>query len=330
MQSKGILYIFIACSLITSCSHKLTHYVPVDAPPVIFIPENQELALVSPPPLMILDNQNVVLENIGTQYFRIAVLPCIDMTGKSVHLKNSLADIFYTALFETKRFDLMDRGEVMRIVDVNWTDLDIDSTIVSSTLIETKKELYDKSLKTNEQIIKHLQSNTDGILQIYITSNKKAARGKMDEAGIDYRIVSTGKRSGEHIVLFAGSKNISYKYNKKLNSLDLDREDINEIAKEIKEEFPNPDLQTDLKIINKVGNKITVNAGKEDNIIAGMLGYVIMLDTDLIGNQTISYRALFEVTEVFSDYFNAELISNSEGDRIIIKTIKKGELVKMK
>lgn len=330
MQFKATTFTLILSFIITSCAHKLTHYVPQDAPPAIFIPENQDLALVSPPPLMILDNQDVVLENIGTQYFRIAVLPCIDMTGKSVNLKNSLADIFYTALFETKRFDLMDRGEVMRIVDVNWTDLDIDSTIVSSTLIETKKELYDKSLKTNEQIIQHLRQNTDGILQIYITSNKKGTKGKMDEAGIDYRIVSTGQRSGEHIVLFAGSKIISYKYNEKQNSLSLDREDINEIAQEIKKEFPNPDLQTDLIIVNKVGNKITVNAGKEDNIIAGMLGYVIMLDTDLVGNQTISYRALFEVTEVFSDYFNAELISRTEGDRIIIKTIKKGELVKMK
>ena len=125
---------------------------------------------------------------------------------------------------------------------------------------------------------------------------------------------------------------------KQAATLLLNRDDIEAIVQEIVLSFPNPDITT-LKIIQINGKKITVNSGKNDNIKVGMLGFVVKQD----GART-AYRAMFQVTEVFAEAFNAELIVEDKymlKDKnvaaqdyaqysYLLNTIKVGELVKMK
>jgi len=291
-------------------------------PPEIVFNDDVKLYLVGHPPLKISENKFKTKNKISSQYFRIAILPCIDMTGKSENLKNSLADIFYTALFESKRFSMLDRGEIKKMEEITMQDivkstskkdsinLNVDNRIIDE--MTSSKQSYDIAMV---ELLNRLQCMSDGILQIYITSDKKSVDGTVGKVGIDYRIVSTFCTKGnletekkDPVVLFAGSKEISYSFDKATSSLTFNREDINDIAVLIKNKFPNPDLQNDLKVINKRGNIITVNAGKNDNIIEGMRGHIIRIDRDLSNNALVSYRAEFQVIQVFADTFNAELL----------------------
>lgn len=307
-----------------SCNKNFQRYVSENPPPEINFPKDIMVTPIGTPPLLITSNDMITKKMVGSQYFKIAILPCIDKYGTSDNLKNSLADMFYTVLFETKRFSLLDRGEIQKIqeikIKIDTTRKGGDSKVVDEVLKDKQK-----SEEQSQEIIDALRPLVDGFMLIYITSDDKST-GKV---GIDYRIVSTSKTTNEPIVLFAGSKYITYKYDKYSSSLEFNRTDIAEVGKEIKEKFPNPD-QENLKITNKRGDIITVNAGKKDNVITGLFGYVIKVDKDLYNNSTISYRALFEVIEVFPDNFNARLIKMTKEDEIIIPTIQIGEPIKMK
>jgi len=325
----GAFFIYIIIS-ISACSKKFVPFIPTNPPPPLYFPKDVNVTLINIPPLLIIDNENISKSSIGSQYFKIAIPPCVDMTGKAEYLKNSLSDIFYTALFETKRFSLMDRMEIKKIIEVDLTGLINDTAKINKQIIDKNLQIYDESSTKAESIIKILKNISDGILQIYITSDEKKPKSDTGKVWIDYRIVRTSGSDNEPIVLFAGSKEISYNYNATTSSLSFNRKHINEIANEIKEKFPNPDIQENLRITNKRGNVITVNAGKNDNIITGMLGFVVSVNQDLYGNNIVSYRAEFQVTEVFSDTFNAILIEKDEEDKAIIPTIRVDEQIKMK
>ena len=328
--STGILFILLIT--INSCS-TIEAYTPAAPPPYMFFPKSVNVDVIVPPPLLVKANTRKTLSGTITQYFQIAVPPCVDMTGSADYLRTSLADKFMTALFETKRFILLDREEMnailydkQRIFKTLASSIG-DSTDGESKIIEQLSEDDFNRMDENEiyqYALNNLREKTDGLMLVYITSDKKSMSGITGQVGIDYRIVNK-----EKYVIFAGTRLIKYNYNENTKSLSFNQNDINDVAKNIKQKFPNPDIQENLKIINIRNDIITVNAGKKANIFPGMYGFVIQKDVDSFGNKLISYRAVFVVKEVFTDNFNAEF-TGKDNNPYIIKTIVVGEPVKMK
>ena len=169
--------------------------------------------------------------------------------------------------------------------------------------------------------IDNLVLKADGILLIYITSIRDISGTREKGISLDYRLVSTRVDEATGVssqVLFAGSGEVNAVLGENGN-VQIERNGVDKIADYIRDRFPNPD-NTNYKIIAKRDNMITVNAGKKNNITTGMTGYVINAEKTSEGTQRISFRALFEVREVFNDSFNALLLNDVEEDNIIIPT----------
>lgn len=321
---KNIKYFAIILVLIlANACYDIQPYLPSDPlPSTTFFPAPKDVELINSPPLFIPTNQKRTMTRPVSQYFEIAIPPCVDMTGESDYLINSLADMFYTSLFEIKRFTLMDRLELTRLqsdIDKQYKDsLELQGEQNTQILKQIENNKY-------QSVLTELQNNTDGVMLIYITSDKKSTGGKNGVVYIDFRIVN---RANE--VLYAGSKDIHYNHNKGTNSLDFNRNDINSVAENIAKNFPNPHYQEGLVIIDKRDDFITVNIGKNQNISKGMIGYVIKTTKNSYGDQLISYRAEFVVSEVFENTFKAKLIFKNKEEELIIKTINIGEPIKMK
>jgi hypothetical protein len=322
MKNIKLLSIILILILTNSC-YDIQPYLPSDPlPSTTFFPAPVDVELINSPPLYIPTNQARTMTRPVSQYFEIAIPPCVDMTGKSDYLINSLADMFYTSLFEVKRFTLMDRMELTRLqssVDKKYQDsLQLQGEQNKQILKQIENDKY-------QSVLNILQSNTDGVMLIYITSDKKSTGGKNGIVYIDFRIVNK-----KNEVLYAGSKDIHYNHDRNTNSLDFDRTDISSVAKNIAKNFPNPHYQEGLAIIDRRDDIITVNVGKNQNISKGMIGYVVKATKNSYGDQLISYRAEFIVSEVFENTFKAFLVPRNKEEELIIKTINIGEPIKMK
>lgn len=368
----GLLILF----LLSSCAAKEV-FTTSSAPIQPFFPERVGISFYSPPPVMYPISKTIDEIEISSQYFKIAVPLVLDRSGKAEAIKNLIDEQFVTALDKTKRFTVMDKGSMLNIAkqeyetgiysekkdSINANISAIDQTIKYSTtipvansaemltkpgnlpnslnsitkIIDPKKNVaqFFGELETNpdkyERYIKIIQQYTDGILRITITGFDDQ-NNQMD---IDYKINSS---LSDVYILYTGKGKIGFTMDKDASTLLLNRVDIETIVDEIVKSFPNPDMTT-LQIIQVNGKKITVNAGKNDNIKVGMLGYVVRQD----GKRT-AYRAMFEVTDVFPEAFSAEL-KVEEPEKLkdknvsrqnyaqypyLLNTIKVGEYVKMK
>lgn len=316
-------------------------FIPERNLPLIHFPKDVACNYLFLPPVFMAKNVLLTLPGVESQYFRVAILPALDMTNRAESYKNSITDMFYTALFETKRFSLMDRMEVTRVqneltkkiqeklVDRIGSGQANDTSKVKQKEIELFSQMLLKDDQSSEQykgIADKLQSNSDGVMLIYITNDLKSIDGFGGQVGIDYRIISNRYKD----VLYAGSRNVGYQYDKKTETLLFNRNDVATVAGEIKVKFPNPDLLSDVKVIARRGNRITINLGKNANVTAGMEGYVIKVETDLTGNKLIRYRAEFVVRDVFPETATAELVGGDALRSAINETIEIGEPVKMK
>lgn len=324
---------FLSLSLLISCNKEIVRFTTKNPPPELIFPSSIDLDLILPPPLYVQKNRFKTIGYSVDQYFKIAIPPAVDMTGTSTNIRNSLSDMFYSSLFKTKRFSLLDRGEIDKIQAI--INKEEKYTIAYDTLKKSEIKNIDKDMVLLQEKVKDIENAkyqdlidqlkkiTDGLMLMYITSDKKSQNYEQGKIGLDYRIVT---RTGQ--VLYASSKEIGYVYNSNDGSLEFNRADADSVAEEIRQKFPNPDYQ-DFRIIDKRGNRIVVNAGKKDNITSGMIGYVIKIDQNSFGNQIIKYRAKFVVREVFMDTFNAELIIEYPEDEFIIPTIAVKEPIKM-
>ena len=365
-----ILLSVIIITLLVSC--KTREAFITSSPPIQpFFPEQVGVSYCSPPPIMLPITKTIDEIEVSSQYFKIAVPVVFDKTAKATAIKNMIDEEFVTALDKTKRFNVMDKSSMLNItqqeyetgiysekdttkkqsvIDVKYTSTsqptltEINSpglpTSTSNTITKVEEP------KTNisqyfgkfeyypniyEDYIKSIEPYTDGILRITITGFDD----KKNQLDIDYKINSS---LSDMDILYTGKGKIGFTMEKNAATLTLNRDDIEKIADDIVKSFPNPDLAT-LQIIQINGKKITVNSGKNDNIKVGMLGYVVRQE----GKRT-AYRAMFEVTEVFPDAFNAELkvedLTKLKNKNVLpqdyaqypylLNTIKVGELVKMK
>jgi hypothetical protein len=309
--------------------------------PMIHFPKDVVCNYIFVPPVFMSKNVLLTLSGVKSQYFRIAILPALDMTNRAESYKNSITDMFYTALFDTKRFSLMDRMEVTRVqnelskkvqeklVDRIGSSQLSDTSKVKQKEIELFSQMLEKDDESSEQykgIAENLQNNSDGVMLIYITNDLKGVDGYGGKIGIDYRIISNRYKD----VLYAGSRNVGYQYDRKTETLLFERSDVAKVAEEIKIKFPNPDLLSDVKVIARRDKRITINIGKNANVTAGMEGFVIKVESDLSGNKLIRYRSEFVVRDVFAETCTAELVGGDNLRNAINETIDIGEPIKMK
>jgi hypothetical protein len=343
-QNNGAVYRVLCFILIvffaSSCAKKYKPFVTQAPPYTPMIVESIPLSYVGPPPIIVSDNI-ILTQSITSQHFKIGVPDCIDKTGGLVELYIiPIAEKLNTALSQTKRFELLDKGEIRAIEklslkkDVFNYQLSTDSVKIQqdSNLVNLKYKELRESEEKYKQLILDLTDRCDGVLMVNISSVFNASSNENIYNKImvaECKIMST---SGDNMfaILWAQSFNIRFFAQKSTESLKICEEDIQKIANDIKQYFPNPDLQNGLKITSIRDQIITVNAGKKNNISKGMLGYVVKLNDD---GKSYQFRALFEVTEVFPEAFNAKFKirkDQEELNTLIIKQIVVGDPIRMK
>ena len=316
-----------------------------------FFPERVGISYFSPPPLMLPPDKIINEIEISSQYFKIAVPRVLDYTGKAEAIKNLIDEQFVTAFGITNRFTVMDKGTMMNLVQWDYTTgtyIESRGTKYNnkpdSVPINNLSAMNNSELQTNtsqlfgyferyplkyEAYLTVIKKYTDGILKISINGYDD----KKKIIDIDYKINSS---LSDNYILYTGKGKIAFTMEKGTATLTLKRKDIEDIVKEIEKNFPNPDSKS--LIVEQVnGKKITVNAGKNENIKTGMLGYVTKKEV----SGTIAYIAMFEITEVFEHASNAELTVDPKMESKVIlqefkqytelfNTIKVGDDVKMK
>lgn len=363
---KNILFILsiVVVSLLMSCKTK-KEFKPSAPPFQPFFIEQVGISYTSPPPVLLPIAKNIDEIEVSSQYFNIAVPQVIDLTGAATEIKNLISDKFVTSLDQRKRFIVRDKNNLLNLARHNYeADIMPNSTkgpskIQSTTSFSSdqstnqkgkpfnKKDStasysYDEPQKDNDQVYGDLETNpeffeeyikvikqyTDGLLRITITG---FADKMLD---IDYKITSS---LVDNKILSTGSGRIGFTMTGNPIVYRVDNDDIENIVNDIVSGFPNPD--STLRITEVIGKKITVNAGKNKNISEGMVGFVVKQK-----DKRTAYKAVFKVTNVFSESFRAELIVEEwsklidknvlkqdwEQYQYLLNEIKVGDSVKMK
>ena len=278
-----------------------------------------------------------------SQYFTLAVLNAVDISGRSQDLQTSVADMLYTELFERNRFNLLDRGE---LVDVNpeWfvssikanlhnlnntvkVDTIRENTIEQKTYQSRQPNLIDSTVEFLKmrgnaygKMYAGLLKKVDGVLLLYITSRKGGQAGGI--FGVDYRIVNQVQGANGQVkenVLFAGTANVSYRCSSR-REIEINRNDIKKIAGEIVDVFPKPQNIENSQIVKRDQRWIVINQGSDNGIIPGLFGYaavredsVFVEDGPKIYNpRHYAYLAKFVVTEVYPKTSTALLLFPSD------------------
>ncbi len=348
MKNIGLLILMVLLVFPTACAKKKLHYFNDITPPHIQ-GETASLETSGYPPLFRPKGKRRTIRP-GSQYFKLAIPNAVDMSGRAQDLQKSLADMLYTELFSTGRFNLLDRGELMDL-DPEWLTSSLKESISNMTpqentsrkkgeseserIAETTKAFDStfKYLDRREKIMERLQSvmqKADGILLVYITSRVGKAKG--GHFRLDYRIVSKRTQNKGEIVLFAGSKKVAYQSSTSYE-VEYDRKDIQDIAKNIVNIFPHPNDVKNAYVIKRDQESIVMDRGQDQQLIPGMMGYVVYSEDSIrvedIGKaHHYSYLGEFIISEVFDKTSTGILISPEQidyewdvevGDEVIVK-----------
>jgi hypothetical protein len=317
------LVLIILLALASCTIPKKVFYFKEPTPPHMWC-EKASQAMVDYPPFLRPEGKRRGIL-ILSQYFTLAIPNAIDKSGRAQDLQRSLADMLYTKLFERRRFNLLDRRELVEI-DPEWLETSIKSSLTDLSKESTgEKQIGDKTSKKSDkatsmlaQTIEYLNrrekgleklekvlKKADGILLVYITSRIGTKKG--GSFFVDYRIVNQWQTQGHgnEIILFADSKEVKYR-SSTTQEVEYDRRDIDEISLNIVNVFPNPHTTKKSEIVKRDGIFIVINIGKDDGIIPGLRGYVVHCDDILIEHdrkelkaQHYTYLAEFTITEVF-------------------------------
>ena len=338
MNSKCDCFVFAILLVIStalfSCKSTNEIFRTESPPPKPLMPYEVGIGKIHMPPIPVAKNRYPTLRTIKSQTFKLAILPAADRTGLVGTIRRTLADKLYTSLFGTQRFILMDNDQLEDFVDVPVTGewvFDKDSVKVwrkNPRYVASTPEL-------NEYRLQELRKVCDGILRMDITSVSNNERGSDGKIEIDCKISSSWSHENP-IVILTASQTVRFQLQEDNSTLHVYSEDIDMLAQQIEEKFPRPDLGRGIKIISKNDNYISINAGQEKNIMVGMSGYVIKISQSEQGFRKPSYRAYFEVTEVFRGACTARLsveksqYNNEEEQKYIINTIRRDEPVMFK
>jgi len=248
LSKGGLIALFVFLFLAPACAKKKLFYFKEISPPYV----QSETALQKTtgyPPLLRPKGKRKTIRP-GSQYFKLAIPNAVDMSGRAQDLQQSLADMFYTELFATGRFNLLDRGELVNL-DPEWLSTSLKKSIIdlteqqnpevkkernnagtsadASTMFESTFKYLDRKEDIKYELLKVL-SGADGILLVYITSRVGADKG--GHFYVDYRIISKPSPRSQEIVIFAASKQIKYQ-SSTTQEVAYSREDIRDIAKNI-------------------------------------------------------------------------------------------------
>jgi len=326
-----------------ACAKKELYYFDKITPPHVKLDKVTQTSVAHPPLLRPKGKRRTI--NPDSQFFTLAIPNCVDMTGLAKDLRKSLADMLYTQLFKTHRFNLYDRGELVDL-DTDWIEKSLKDSFYEEKGVAKKEEgtkthqtadstqmdkvgaslnLQNYKEKKRNELINPLLKNADGLLLIYITSRE--GKGKAGAISLDYRIVSTS--SDDKVVLFAGSQQIRYR-TVSSKELSYDRTDISSIAEEIVKVFPNPNTKRKGQVISIDGDHVVIDIGESLHIIPGLRGYIAYVDdsiytSDYVKAQQYAYLAKFQITQVYDKTSIAKIFPSDE-----IPDIKVGDVVLLK
>jgi len=339
--SLALFFILMACA-----PQKKIFFFDKPIPPQVYTPAAAQEFFDHPPLYIPKGNRKTIDDEIFSPNFTIAIPNAMDMTGRSSDLQKSLADILCTELANypgKRRIKLLDRGALVNldkkiIIDSLNNQKSVSSDQKENKEIDRSKKLGNiqnifpflpfptlekkegdsgndtENLKEETVQLRNYLEKADGILLLYITSRVGTESGHFE---VDYRIVIS-RGSQKNIVLLAGSEKVQFSSNTE-KQIEYKRDGVVNIAKKIYEDmtirYDNSKDKTklDIQIIKCDPPFIVINIGKENNLIPGMIGYVVEVDRSINAESRESYThysyiAEFIVTDVFSKTSNALLI----------------------
>jgi len=231
-----------------ACSPK---YVVVNNPvlgaPVLVAPAPSRRALRPPP---------------SSYKFRVAVLDFTDQTNSAGDLVRTIPDILTTKLFELKRYDIFDRGQLR-----NKSPREVDDDI--------------RKLKDNHVI--------DGMIVGSITRFSPQDH-KMT---IDIRLINAYSAA----VMHASRQEVSYR-----GTLDVevDGADVEKLAQGVREAIPDKDAITGARIQSVNSDEVVITAGEDKNVKKGMAALIYASGdsiSDPVSGEQLSDRAI--IAEVY-------------------------------
>ena len=308
---------------------------------------------------------------VYSPHFTLAIPDAMDMTGKSSNLKASLSDMLYTEIFnfnknkqnlaDMRLINLLDRGAFANfdsqifensLNNQSWVAVD-NNRVVNQPLNNDESKIGEAqgnlspnqndnekdslSVRDNKSSFNKYIEKADGILLLYITSREGSEKGNI---GVDYRIV-INRGFQKKIVLLAGSEIIRYQSNTD-SQIDFVRTDIRKIVNNIYKKMTikfntkQPRIKMDIEILKYDPPFIVIDIGKNDNLMPGMIGYVVEMDNSVkiserdqksflekknpnyfnVSNPHYSYIAEFLVTDVFDTTSNAILTDPTNSKKI--------------
>ncbi len=339
-------WVLIAIVVLSGCSKPKKIFVFETMIPGFIQGESALQKSIDYPPFLRPDGKRDTIHP-SSQYFALAVLNAIDISGRSQDIQKSVADMLYTELFAKKRFNLLDRGE---LVDVNpeWFVWSLkenlngqkntiklssihEDTVEQRSFVSGRPNFIDSTVEylkmqgnTYEKMYDGLLGKVDGVLLMYITSRKGSQRGGI--IGMDYRIVNRipiNIGNLKEVVLFAGKANVRYNCSSR-REIEINRDDIHDIAKKIVDVFPKPQSVENSQIVKRDQRRIVINKGTDKGIIPGLFGYAAFREESvfieeggkIVNPRHLAYLAKFVVTEVYEKTSTALLLYPPEIDTV--------------
>ncbi len=336
MKRSQLIIFFMTMVLFTACAKKDIFYFEKVSPPHMIVNNVSQVSIASPP-LFRPKGKRFTIQ-LDSQFFTMAIPNCIDMTGLAKEIRKSVADMLYTELFKTHRFNLFDRGELVNL-DTDWIEKslkdssskeknadankEVDNSMVDNSIVDQSIKVLEEKERRSKEITDKLKKSADGLLIVYITSRIRNKKG--GSISLDYRIVSTGEHN---VILFAGSQKVRINISS-AKQLDYSRDDITKIAVNIVSVFPNPKATRKGQVISVDDNRIVIDIGTYQHIIPGLRGYVAVVDdsvytSDAVKAQQYSYLAKFQITEVYDKTSTAIILDPKNAD------IKVGDIIVLK
>jgi hypothetical protein len=287
---KG-LYILLVFTFLTSCSKKLVHFVPTQAPPVIEVPENVNMKLVGPPPQLMPENANPVLDGVPHSITSLVIMPIVDNTNEYGSYLGQLKEMLNTSLMESDRFQVMIEG----LSDAGNISLATDTGKVN-------KKGASKEIDYN---------GIDAYLVVVLSSSSK--RSSHNEVSAEFRILNYKNEmvyAGFGVLRFSNKDNV------------FERESIISLAENVKEKYPEAGKIDGAYVVKRMGDNIMLNCGKDKGLKPGLMGYVIREDNGRRKTKSANFKCLFEITEVFENSCNANLIYQTEEEEYVARYVK--------
>ena len=337
-KAVTLLLLPMVATVLLGCGTKHA-YIPQSPPPAFFDGYAIRLHSIGMPPLYRPPGKREPIR-INSQRFTIVIPDVIDVSARNEDLRRPLADMMYTALFDTGRFNLLDRGELANI-DPNRLLEELRQSTMPTGQEETRptgtasgrtpevraSDLIADRQRVQEIILAGIAQRADGLLMLYITTRQGTDAGGSFE--IDYRIISTEPRS--QALLLARTETVRYEVSTG-RELVIMREDIQKIAEQITRTFPRQeDIPERSRVLALDAGFLTIDLGREQALKPGLRGYVYTEEdlAELPGAQQKIFLAQFQITEVYDHYSRAMILSsvNREDQSFTPTDIRVGDRV---